>query len=174
MTKLKWCLTKRMANYIERNKKLSPLNRLEYIFLRDLYRYLTKQILNQESKKRLYMYYIRLVDLCYFPNRPNFNKKIADVIYMQCLILLERDFNSEYTFILLNDFRHFQKIQKTLELLYNWAYSEDKGHFLSEREFWENMEFIRKEFNSEKIDLNYQVGKWPKKLRKRFWRKEKR
>jgi len=35
----------------------------------------------------------------------------------------------------------------------------------SEKEFWESMEFLRKQF--QKPDIYYEVGKWPKKFRKR-------
>jgi hypothetical protein len=110
------------------------------------------------------------MDLCFFPNRDSINPEMVETIYLQCLILLERDFSGPKTFILLNKDWHYYKMRSILELFYNWALNEEKGHYLDEKEFWETMEFIRKEFNKETIDIYYEVGKWPKKLRKRFQR----
>jgi hypothetical protein len=56
-------------------------------------------------------------------------------------------------------------MKKAIELFYNQALNKQDGHILDWKEFWENMKFIRKQFQT--LDFNYQTGKWPKKLRKR-------
>ena len=168
-----WYLSNKLNNYIQRNKKYPPLARLEYYFLRDLYRYLTKQILRDQDKQRIFDEYQKLVNICYFPNKPEIDKTKINLIYNLSILLIERDYSGPYTFIQLNDNRHYKKLIEVIELFYNWAINDNKGNYMNQKEFWENMEFIRNEFNKFNIDLNYQVGKWPRNLRKRFNRESK-
>ena len=165
---LKYKLYSKLINYLDRNHKLSPLNKVEYLFLKKLYWYLTKQVQTQESKEELYYLYQKLFNVCFFPNRETININMVNIIYTQCQILLEREYKSPWSFIILNKQSHYQKLQNILLLLKNWTINEKRGPYMDEKEFWENMEFLRKEFNSDRIDIHYEVGKWPKKLRKRF------
>jgi hypothetical protein len=164
-TCLKWALNTKMNNYFERNKKLSPLNQLEYMFLKHLYWYLSKQVLTEEIRQQTYKEYSKLMDLCFYPNQATINARMVDIIYLQCLNLLEREKHGAYSFILLNDEKHYLGMKKAIELFYNQALNKQDGHILDWKEFWENMKFIRKQFQA--LDFNYQIGKWPKKLRKR-------
>jgi hypothetical protein len=164
----KFCLKTRMLRYLERNGKNSPLVEKEYIFLKYLYMYLTKQILDKESKKLLFKYYTDLVNLCYFPNLEDINKKMVYVIHLQCIIILEDQVKTPITFLQLNKESHKKKMEFILDLFENWALNDKKGNFMNEKEFWENLKFMRDQFNKDKIDIYYQIGKWPKKLRKRF------
>ena len=164
-------LNARMANYLHRNNKLSPLHRKEYLFLKNLYIYLTKQITNQKFKEQLYQEYTELIDILYFPNRDSVCPEMAETIYLDFKNLLYREMTSKYTFIQLNSIKHYQHMLKIVELIYNWTLNEDKGSFMDPDEFQETIDFLRKEFNKDKMDLNYYTGKWPKKFRKRFKRK---
>jgi hypothetical protein len=167
----KWQLTKKMANYLQRNQKMSPLNTLEYIFLRDLYRYLTKQEVGSDFRLNLYNNYIKLINTCYFPNREDISKEWVEIIYKQCLILLDREMESHRTFIYLNSWNHYQKMIQVLDLIKNWSLNPLYYGYASKKEFFEDIDFLRKIFSENKIDIYSAVGKWPKKFRKRFERK---
>lgn len=166
----KWNLTARTANYIERNGKMSPLVEKEYIFLKGLYMYLTKQVLTQEFKNNLYKNYTELVDACFFPNRDSINKEMVECLYQLALIILEREKAGPVTFISLNLESHYKKMYKIIDLLRAWSINPQYYGHASEKEFWESIDFLRKLFNEDKIDIYYQTGKWPKKFRKRFQR----
>jgi len=166
----RWQLISRMSNYLERNKKLSPLNTLEYIFIRSVYRYLTKQEQSKEEKNKLYKNYIELINICYFPNREEICRDWIEIIYRQCNILLDRDYYGPLTFITLNDHWHYKKMQQVLDLIKIWSENPLYYGYASKEEFFRTMDFLRKQFNSQKIDMYNAVGKWPRKFRKRFQR----
>jgi hypothetical protein len=167
----KWKLNARFLNKLNRIRSMPPLYKKEYVFLKELYMYLSKQVLTQEFKDNLYINYTELVDTCYFPNRETICFPMVETLYLQGLNILEREYNGPVTFIILNNENHYLKMRKILELLYNWSLNPEYYGFASEPEFWEAMEFLRKEFNKTKIDIEYQVGKWPRKFRKRRIRK---
>ena len=166
-------LQTRMNNYYERNRKLSPLNRLEHSFLKNLYLYLTKQEAGDEFRLELYNDYIRLINVCYFPNREDISRECADVIYIQCNILLDREMVGPLTFIYLNSWNHYQKMKQVIDLIKNWSLNPLYYGHATYKELFEDMDFLRKQFNRYRIDMHADVGKWPRKFRKRFNRKDK-
>jgi len=168
----KWRLATRMANYMERTGKYSPMNKLEYIFLKELYMYLTKQKLSKEFKKQLYSNYIKLINLGYWCNRADLNKEMQDIIYLQYQIILEAQYTGPVTFIMLNDKWHYHKMHQVLELIYNWSINPQYYGYASEKEFFEDMNFLRKQFTENKIDIYAAVDKWPREFRKRFQREK--
>jgi len=163
-------LKKRMIDYSDRTGKFSPLNQLEYNFLKMLYMFLTKQYQSPDSKHRLYEAYIKLVDVTYFPNRSTPNPELIDIIYKQFQIILDNEYKGPYTFILLNSELHYQKMFRVLKLIKNWQQNPDYYGFATEKEFYDLLFFIRRIFSKDKynIDIEKAVGKWPKKLRQRF------
>lgn len=161
-----------MSNYYERTGRLSPLNQLEYNFLRDLYLYLTRQENGDEFRMNLYNSYTRLINICYFPNLTSIDKKKVDIIHQQCLILLRREMLTNWSFIYLNRCDHYQKMVQVIELLKNWSLNPLYYGYASYKEFFEGIDFLRKQFNQYKIDMHADVGKWPRRFRKRFHRKE--
>lgn len=165
-----WKLTARMANYIHRTGTLSPLNTLEYVFMRSLYRYVTKQDQSKEEKERLYKNYIELINICHFPNREDICPDWVEIIYRQCNILLDRDFSGPRTFMILNDEWHWAKMHQVLDLMKIWSLNPLYYGHASHEEFFKAMDFLRKQFNENKADLYANVGKWPRKFRKRFQR----
>lgn len=169
----KWKLTARLANYVKRNNKLSPLYQKEYLFLKHLYWYLTRQDQGKDFRKELYEEYINLINICYFPNKEDFSLDWAEVIYYQCNILIDREYQSPITFIMLNDSRHYLKLKQTVELIYNWSQNPLYCGYASEKEFYKDIDFLRKQFSKDKIDMYEAVGKWPRKFRKRFARANK-
>jgi hypothetical protein len=168
----RWQLVKRMANYLDKNKKLSPLNNLEYVFLRDMYWYLTKQELSQEHKKRLYKNYIELINICHFPNCEEISLNWVEIIYTQCKILLDRDYSGPRTFIVLNDNWHWGKMHQVLDLIKLWSVNPLYYGYASEKEFFIVIDFLRKQFNEQRRNIYHEVGKWPREFRKRFGRKD--
>jgi len=164
-TSEKFKMNARLQNYIDRNKKRTPIMEMEYIFLKELYMYLTKQVLTKEFKDNLYTNYTKLVDVCYFPNRDSVDPTMVHCLYIMANVILDREEVGPYTFILLNNKEHHKKMREVLDLLRNWSLNPEWYGFASEKEFWESMEFLRKQF--QKPDIYYEVGKWPKKFRKR-------
>ena len=167
----KWQLTKRMANYIEKNKKLSPLNQLEYQFLRKIYWYLTKFKTDKEFKKDFYDIYIKLINLMHWCNREEINPEMLNIIFLQLEILLDRDFSGPYTFITLNNVSDYKEIKTVLKALKIWSLNPIYYGYASEKEFFSAMDILRKRIK--KQDLYYQVGKWPREFRLRKGRKGK-
>ena len=159
-----------MQNYTIRNKKLSPIHRLEFGFLKRLYWYLTKQKTDLEFKDNLYKNYTDIVNLSYFPNREDQNPKMQETVYLQSKIILEDEYQGPRSFILLNNSIHYNKMQQTIDLIYRWGINPEYHGYASEKEFWETMEFLRTQFNENKIDMYAAVGKWPRKFRTRFKR----
>jgi hypothetical protein len=170
----KWRLRARMQNYIDRNQKFSPLNKAEYIFLKELYWYLTKQQMSKEFKKQLYENYIKIINLGYWCNRTDLNYDMIDTIYIQCQLILEDQYNGPATFILLNDSKHYQKLLQVIDLIYTWSINPLYYGYASEKEFFEDMDFLRKQFTENKVDIYAAVDKWPREFRKRFQRENER
>lgn len=163
-------LSKRMQDYLSRNGKRSQLHILEYVFLKHLYMYLTKQQLSAEFKEELYTMYVELINLMSFPNRKGPSRRIQDAIHKHLKIILESEYNGPWTFILLNNTSHYKRMLRALDLLRTWSEHPEFYGYASEKEFWEAMEFMRKEFNDDVIDIHHAVGKYPRKFRKRFAR----
>jgi hypothetical protein len=163
-----WKLTARMANYIHKNGTMSPLNRLEYVFLRRLYRYVTKQHQEPGEKDRLYKNYIELINICYFPNREEICPDMVEIVYKQCNILLDRDFSGPRTFMILNDEWHWIKMHQIVDLMKAWSLNPLYHGYACKPQFFEAMGFLRKQFNENQQDMYANVGKWPRKFRKRF------
>jgi len=170
MSWTKWKLETRMSKYIERTGKYSPMNELEYIFLKELYMYLTKQEMSKEFKKQLYTNYIKLVNLSYWCNCSEPNPEMQKIIYKQCNIILDWQYIGPFTFIMLNNNWHYEKMKQVIDLLYNWSINPHYYGYASEKEFFNNMNFLRKQFTENKVDLYAAVDKWPKEFRKRFHR----
>ncbi len=131
------------------------------------YLYLTKQELGKDFKDELYKRYSRLVNVCYFPNREVICPDTVETIHAQMNILLDRDYSSPLTFINLNDSWHYSKMKQVVELLRIWNLNSFYYGYADQKEFFESMDFLRKQFNSQKIDIYAAVGKWPRKFRKR-------
>jgi hypothetical protein len=170
----RWKLAARMANYMEKNGKFSPMNELEYIFLKELYMYLTKQEMSTDFKKQLYTDYIKLINLAYWCNRTDLNREMIDIIYKQCQLIVEGQYKGPLTFIMLNNKWHYQKFMQVLDLLYNWSINPQYYGYASEKEFFNDMDFLRKQFTENKIDIYAAVDKWPREFRKRFQRENER
>jgi hypothetical protein len=160
-----------MAKYLERNETLPPLNKLEYRFISNLYRYLTRQESGDDFRRQLYDDYIKLINICYFPNREDISQEWIDVIYTQCNILIDRDYLGPWTFIILNNSSHYRKIKQVLELIKNWSENPLYYGYAAMNEFFIVLDFLRKRFDSDKINIQDEVGKWPRQLRKRKGRK---
>jgi hypothetical protein len=166
----KWRLRKRMQNYIDRNGKYSPMNRLEYVFLKELYWYLTKQQMSSDFKKQLYENYIKLINLGYFCNRSDLNLEMMEIIHLQCQLILEENYSGPMTFIMLNNNWHYEKMLQIIDLIYNWSINPQYYGYASEKEFFNDMDFLRKQFTENKVDIYSAVDKWPREFRKRFQR----
>ena len=163
-----WNLKSKMLNYYERNHKYSPLNFLEYNFLKLLYFYLTKQVMSVETKDTLYDNYIRIINLGYWCNRSDLNREMIDVIYKQCNIILEQQYSGPLTFIMLNNHQHYKKMKQVIELMHNWSINPQFYGYASKNEFFKDIDFLRKQFTENKIDIYSAVDKWPKEFKKRF------
>lgn len=163
-------LSKRMQNYTERNQKRNSLHVHEYMFLKHLYMYLTKQQTSTEFKDELYLLYIKIVNLSFFPNRKEPSPRLQDAFYKHMQIILETEYGSPWTFILLNTDGHYQKMLQSVEFLHTWAMNPQYYGYASENEFWDTMEFMRKQFTENKVDMYNATGKWPKQIRNRFQR----
>jgi len=165
----RWSLSRRFQNYTIRNHKLSPMNRLEFQFMKRLYWYFTKQYNSTTPEFREYLYndYIQLVNLTYKFNRVDQSPLMQDIIIEQLEIILEAEASGPRSFILLNFDDHVQKMRKAIKLFSVWFRNPDYYGYASEKEFFEAMDFLRKEFNRENIDIHDAVGKWPKKFRQR-------
>ncbi len=87
--------------------------------------------------------------------------------------LLDIDYNSNRTFITLNNTNHYLGMQQVLAMLYTWSRHPMYYGYASEGEFIQSIEFMRSRFNHHRINLFNEVGKWPRKFRKRFARLEK-
>jgi len=166
-------ISARMRNYSHRTGKFSPLNQLQYMFLKGLYQYLTRQHQTSEQKEAMYTNYTAIVDKGYFPNRETPNPQMLEIMYLQMQLILENEYKGQYTFILLNNSWHYQKMGYVLNMIYTWSLSPSYYGYASEEEFWELMNFIRKQFSNNEVDLVEAVGKYPKKLRRRFGRESK-
>jgi len=161
-------LRKRMLDYAERTKKFSPLNQLEYNFLKGLYQYLTKQYQTPEQKKELYNNYTLLIDKGYSFNRETPDPDILEIIYLQLKLILENEYKGPLTFITLNNNWHYERMNHIIDLIYTWSLSPGYYGYASENEFFDLVDFMRKEFNNNRVDITKAVGKYPRKLRKRF------
>ncbi len=164
-------LSKRMQNYYIRTGQYSGLTQLEYIFLKHLYMYLTKQQTSMEFKEELYTIYTKLIDITYSMNRPEPCPRLQDAIYKHLDIILESEYHGPVTFIMLNSTEHYKKMQKAIRMLKVWGTNPLYSGYASEDEFWEAMNFLRKQFSYSEINFYNEVGKWPRKFRKRFRRK---
>jgi hypothetical protein len=164
-----WKLSSKMQNYVVRNHKLSPMTRLEFQFLKRLYWYMTKQYSSttKEFKEEIYKDYINIVNLTYKFNRIDQNPLMQETIIMQLRILLNNEISGPRSFIMLNFEGHVQKMKKTIDLFEIWFMNPDYHGYASENEFWEAMDFLRKQFNQDDIDIYKVIGKWPKKFRSR-------
>lgn len=166
-----WALSKRMQNYYIRNKKMSPMHQLNFTFLKRLYMYLTKQELSKDFKKDIYDNYIQLVNSTYFPNRSDTNKNMHTVIYRMQRCIIDNEYKGPLTFILLNSEQHYLKLIQAVNLIYVWSTNPEYYGYANEKEFWETMEFLRKQFSENEVDMYAAVGKWPRKFRQRFKRR---
>ena len=168
----KWKLATRMSNYMEKTGKYSPMNELEYIFLKELYMYLTKQEMSKEFRKQLYLNYIKLINLGYWCNRTDLNHDMIGIIYKQCQLIIEAQYTGPITFIMLNDKWHYHKLLQVVDLIYNWSINPQFYGYATEKEFFKDMDFLRKQYTENKIDIYDAVAKWPREFRKRFQREK--
>jgi hypothetical protein len=98
---------------------------------------------------------------------------LQDAFYKHMQIIIESEYNSPRTFILLNTTGHYLKMCQSIEFLHAWSINPQYYGYASEKEFWETMDFMRQQFTENKVDMYAAVGKWPKKFRTRFERKDK-
>ncbi len=140
---------------------------MEYNLLNQMYRYLTKQETSYEFKEDLYHSYIKLTDKCYFPNKEEIDLNWVRIFCNQMRVLLDRDYNSPMTFLILNDSRHYQKMHQLIDIIELWNTDPEFYGFADYGEFYKVLDAYRKQFNYLKIDIPAAVGKWPRKDRKR-------
>lgn len=138
--------------------------------MRGTYQYLTKQVQTKEFKHQIYLDYIKLINVCHFPNREEVSLTWINIIHKQCCILLDRDHTNPSTFVLLNNEWHWLKMHQVVDLIKIWSINPLYHGYASESEFFEVMDFLRKQFNDHQINIYKAVGKWPRKFRKRFQR----
>ena len=145
------------------------MNRLEFSFLKSLYWYFTKQYnsTTPEFKEQLYNNYIRLINLTYKFNRADQNPLMQDVILEQLSIILDSETTGPRSFIMLNFEEHVKKMRRAIKMFGVWFKNPDYHGYASEKEFFEAIDFLRKEFNRDDIDQYKAIGKWPKKFRQR-------
>jgi hypothetical protein len=66
---------------------------------------------------------------------------------------------------------HYLKMLDIIKLIKNWGLNPLYYGYASQKEFFDDIDFLRKIFSENKIDIHSAVGKWPRKFRKRFGRK---
>ncbi len=131
--------------------------------MNQIYQYLTRQT----NSKEVYDTYIDLTNKCYFPNREVICHDWVHLFCDQMRVLLDRDYSSPMTFIILNDGKHFKKMHQIIDIIELWNTDPTFHDFADQEEFFEILNAIRKQFNIIKIDIPSAVGKWPRKDRTR-------
>ena len=142
--------------------------------MNQLYQYLTKQTTSQDSKEELYDNYITIINTCYFPNLAEMSIPKIEDAYIMMDILLDTEYASPSSFIILNDRKHYLKMKTVINFLMIQTLDQDILEYLSQEEFDQIIILYRKQFsnmaiNSETLEKN--VSKYPKKERIRFGRK---
>jgi hypothetical protein len=165
-------LHKRSVSFYKRTGKFRPLDAKIYVFIKQMYWYLTKQELGAEFEYNLYRNYIELVDTTYKFNRETPDPNAIDMLYLRSKIILENEYSSPWTFILLNNSWHYYKMHDILDILYsiskNFIYY---GH-LDRKEFYDILVVLRTSFSQHRVDIQTAVGKYPRKIKSRFNRTE--
>ena len=88
--KLQWWTGNKTSNYIEKNKRLSEIDNLIYLFLKDLYYYLIDQN-NETPDYKLYLKYINLINISLCNNREEPSQKILDIFLYKAMYILKRE-----------------------------------------------------------------------------------
>jgi len=142
--------------------------------LTQTYQYLTRQKIGIEFREDLYLTYIKLVNRCYGINQEDINQDLLKIVSTQLSILLDRDYASPSSFIILNNYKHYELMQQIIEVFDAFSLQE-YYNFANQEEFYSTLDIYRKRFSQVKINtsvIEKAVGKVSKKSMKRFNHRE--
>ncbi len=135
-----------------------------------MYQYLTKEKTGLAFSDELYKTYTELVNRCYGINQPEINLDMIEIVKTQMHILLDRDYNSNTSFITMNNSDHYDLMNSIIEVFGAFSQKEFYG-YASQVEFYDTLDLYRKRFNQLKLNalvIATAVGKNSKKTMQRF------
>jgi len=159
---------KKSIDFFERTGRWSRIDTMLDQFILNIYKFMNGNHISGLNTL-IYEQYTRIIDLTYFPNEENMSRTLYRGFHIKARCALYRDYSSEYSFIELRDYNQYTKMKQVIDLIFMLGDKPEFYGYISELKFKEILLFIRKRFQGSKgkDTLNYNIGKWPKQLRRR-------
>ena len=141
---------KRAQQYFQRTKRLPKLYNRFYIFLREVYWYMTGFNSGDASRSNVYDTYISIVNLGLISNQESIDPNKYKLALAITDFLIKRESKSNFTFITLNNSTHIELMHKFSYEVITQSMTLD---YLSYVEFYTILEKYRKIFYKNRINL---------------------
>ena len=104
---------KKIQMYLQKNHKLSRIDTMLYLFLKELYQVLLGDT-DGDVLERLYSKYINLINISFGINGEEPNPSNIEELYQRSKFILDRELSSPASFMILNNHRHYVLLIKAI------------------------------------------------------------